>query len=104
MWDSETDSDLAVEQYDAEDDLNAYGSPVFQTVDKVQENLPIEGTTSTRTQASFLHFKEVSWHDVNCASVLIVDGVYNHIFAFWTLITTDLKKNEYSPLPPPPPN
>ena len=54
MWDSETDSDSAVEQYDAEDYLNAYGSPVFQTVDEVHENLPIEGTTSTRTQVSFL--------------------------------------------------
>ena len=53
MSDSETDSDLAVKQYDVEDDLNAYGSPVFQSVDKVTENLPLESTTSTRTQVSF---------------------------------------------------
>ena len=53
MSDSATDSDLAVKQYDVEDDLNAYGSPVFQSVDKVTENLPLESTTSTRTQVSF---------------------------------------------------
>lgn len=64
MSDSETDSDLAVEQYDVEDDLNAYGSPVFQTVDKVKENLPIEGTTSTRTQVSFLYFLFTTFADI----------------------------------------
>ncbi|CAB3998240.1 Hypothetical predicted protein [Paramuricea clavata] len=34
MSDSESDSDLAVEQYDPEDNLNAYGSPVIQPVDE----------------------------------------------------------------------
>ena len=34
MSDSESDSDLAVEQYDPEDNLNAYGSPVVRPVDE----------------------------------------------------------------------
>ena len=29
MPDSETDSDLNISQYDPEDDLNVYGSPVY---------------------------------------------------------------------------
>ena len=61
MSDSETDSDLAVEQCDVEDDLNAYGSPIFQTVDNIKENLPLEPTTSTRTQLSFWYFLFTAW-------------------------------------------
>ena len=29
MWNSETDSELDVSRYDPEDDINAYGSPVY---------------------------------------------------------------------------
>ena len=58
MSDSEMDSDLAVEQYDVEDELNAYESPVFQTVDKVTENLPsnlpLESTHSNSSE--FINF------------------------------------------------
>ena len=55
---SDSDSDLAVKQYDVEDELNAYESPVFQTVDKVTENLPsnlpLESTHSNSSE--FINF------------------------------------------------
>lgn len=55
MSDSESDSDLAVEAYDLEDDLNAYGSPVVRPVD--EENLALaraQNIESNRTQVGVL--------------------------------------------------
>jgi hypothetical protein len=56
MSDSESVSDLAVEQYDPEDNLNAYGSPVVRSVD--EEILAVaparQNIESNRTQVSVL--------------------------------------------------
>lgn len=54
MSDPETDTDLAVSQYDAEDDLNYYGSPVSRSVDnELDTALDTAPATSNRTQVSF---------------------------------------------------
>ena len=50
MSDSETNSDLAVSQYDVEDDLNYYGSPVSRSVENALDTAP---ATSNQTQVSF---------------------------------------------------
>jgi hypothetical protein len=56
MSDSESDSDLAVEQYYPEDNLNAYRSPVVRPVD--EEILAVASARvnieSNRTQVSVL--------------------------------------------------
>jgi hypothetical protein len=56
MSDSESDSDLAVEQYYPEDNLNAYRSPVVRPVD--EEILAVaserQNIESNRTQVSVL--------------------------------------------------
>ena len=48
---SDTDEDLNVSQYDVEDDLNAYGSPVYST-QVAADAISLPATSHTRTQAS----------------------------------------------------
>ena len=42
MSDESSDPDLAEERYDPEDNLNAYGSPVFQPPDDININEIVE--------------------------------------------------------------
>ena len=51
MSSSDTDEDLNVSQYDVEDDLNAYGSPIYST-QVAADAISLPATSHTRTQVN----------------------------------------------------
>ena len=53
MSSSDTDEELNVSQYDVEDDLNAYGSPVHTTEAAVNALPVLPAPIHTRTQVMF---------------------------------------------------
>ena len=53
MSSSDTDEELNVSQYDVEDDLNAYGSPVHRTGAAVNALSVLPAPIHTRTQVMF---------------------------------------------------